>query len=134
MRASLTLSIMMLLTVAGCSGPSYYWYHPDRTLEEAQADYLECREQARRKAEDMINEQHYDRLPPSDNASTVSSSLRDRTRDTDPSGTQDAWRHRYEQSALTEGMRAKGYLRLGTDSVPEGVHTKTISKVGVAGR
>jgi hypothetical protein len=42
MRALVAVSIMMLLAVAGCSGPSFYWYHPDRTLDQAKADYLEC--------------------------------------------------------------------------------------------
>ena len=133
MRALGALSIMMLLTLAGCSSTSSYWYHPDRSLEEAEADYLECQDQAGRKAADMINEQHYDRLPP-DGSSTLSGSLTERARYANPGDTQDAWRERYEQSALTDCMRAKGYLRLGADRVPDGVHTKKLSKGGVAGR
>jgi hypothetical protein len=134
MRASVALSIMMLLTVAGCSSPSFYWYHPDRTLDEAKADYLACQDQARQKADDMISEEHYDRLPPPDDSSVVIDSPTDRARAADPRETQDAWRERYEQSVVTDGMRAKGYLRLGADRVPRGVHTKKLSKGGVAGR
>ncbi len=133
MRALVVCSLMMPLMAAGCSSPSSYWYHPDRTLEEAKADYLECQDQARQKAEDMINEQHYDRLPP-DGSSTLSGSLTERARYANPGDTQDAWRERYEQSVLIDCMRAKGYLRLGADRIPDGVHTKKLSKGGVAGR
>ena len=134
MRASVALSIMMLLMLAGCSGPTSYWYHPDRTLDEAKADYLECQDQARRKAEDMINEQHYDRLPPVGDSSTKGISLTERARYASPGETQDAWRERYEQSVLTDCMRAKGYLRLGADGIPRDLHTKKLSGGGVAGR
>jgi hypothetical protein len=134
MRAFVVLSVMTLLTVAGCSSPTFYWYHPDRTLEEAKADYLACQNQAYQKAEDMIKEQHYDRLPPSGDSSTLSGSMTERARYADPGATQDAWRQRYEQSVLTDGMKAKGYLRLGRDGVPHGVHTKKLAGGGVAGR
>jgi len=134
MRAFVGLSIMMLLTTAGCSSPSFYWYHPDRTLEEAKADYLQCQDQARQKAEEMINEQHYDRLPPASDSSTLSGSITERARYADPGATQDAWRQRYEQSVLTDGMKAKGYLRLGPDRVPRDVHTEKLAGGAVAGR
>ena len=134
MRALVALSVMMLLTLAGCSGPSFYWYHPDRSLAEAEADYLECQDQARHKAEEMINEQHYDRLPPADGASISKGSLTERARYADPSETQDAWRARYEQSVVTDGMKAKGYLRLGADNVPRDLQIKKLSEGGVAGR
>jgi hypothetical protein len=134
MRALVALSIMMLLTLAGCSSPTSYWYHPDRTFDEAKADYLECQDQARRKAEDMINEQHYDRLPPPGDSPAGSGSLTERARYASPGETQDAWRERYEQSAVTNGMRAKGYLRLGADGVPRGVRTEKLAGGGVAGR
>jgi len=134
MRALVALSIMMLLMVAGCSSPSFYWYHPDRTLDEAKADYLACQDQARQKADDVVSEEHYDRLPPSDDSSTVSGSLTDRAQAADPRETQDAWRQRYEQSVVTDCMRTKGYLRLRPDRVPPGVHTKKLDHGGVAGR
>lgn len=134
MRALVALSLVTLLTVAGCSGPSFYWYHPNRTLEEATDDYLACQDQARQKAADLINEQHYDRLPPPDGSLTASGSLTERARYANPGETQDAWRERYEQSVIANGMKAKGYLRLGPDRVPRDLRTKELSEVGVAGR
>jgi len=134
MRALLALSITMLLLTTGCSSPSFYWYHPDRTLDEAKADYLECQDQARQKADDVISEEHYDRVPPPDGSSALTGSLTDRARSADPRATQDAWRERYEQSVLADCMRAKGYLRLRPDRVPHGVHTRKLPLGGVAGR
>ena len=134
MRALVALSILLLLAAAGCSGPSFYWYHPDRTLDQAKADYLACEGQARQKAADMINEQHYDRLPPSDDSVTAPASLTERARYADPVETREAWRARYEQSVIADSMRAKGYLRLQGGRVPSGVHTQKLSDGGVAGR
>jgi hypothetical protein len=134
MRALVALSIMTLLMAAGCSSPSFYWHDPDRTLDEAKADYLACQDQARQKTDDVISEEHYDRLPPPDDSSTVSGSPTERARAANPRETQDAWRERYEQSVLTDCMRARGYLQLRADRVPRGVHTKKFPKGGVAGR
>lgn len=135
MRALAALSAaMMVLALAGCSSPSFYWYHPDRTLEQAQADYRGCLDEARRKAEDMINEQHYDRLPPADDSAPLTGSLTERARYAKPSETQEAWRQRYEQSVITDCMRTQGYLRLGADRIPHGVRTKKFPEGGVAGR
>ncbi len=134
MRALTALSVMMMLALAGCSSPSFYWYHPDRSLDDAQADYLECQDQARHKAADMINEQHYDRLPPTDSSSSGKLSLTDQARYTNPGDAQDAWRQQYEQSVVTEGMRAKGYLRLGAAGVPHGMRTKKMDYGAIAGR
>ena len=40
--------LLLVLAGAGCkSTPSKYWYHPDKTLEEARADCRECTRQAR---------------------------------------------------------------------------------------
>jgi hypothetical protein len=133
MKVLAALSIAMLLVVAGCSSTTFYWYHPDRTLDEAKADYTECLDQARQKADEMITDQHYDRLLPPDGSSVSKISPRDRPAAA-PHDAQDAWREQYEQSVVTNCMREKGYLRIGTDKVPRGVHTKKFSRGAVAGR
>ncbi len=48
MKISAALLIAMLFLAGGCSSPAYYWYDPDRTLAEAKADYMDCRDQAAR--------------------------------------------------------------------------------------
>jgi hypothetical protein len=82
----------------------------------------------------MINDQHYDRLPPPD-GSLTSRDLHAQDRKTrDPREIQDAWQERYEQSVVTDCMREKGYMMLRPDHIPPGVHTKKLSKGAVAGQ
>ena len=134
MKALATVSIAVLFLAAGCSSPAFYWYHPDRTIDEAKADYTECRDQARQKAADVISDQHYDRLPPPD-GSSAARNLREQDKKTgNPRETQAAWRERYEESVVADGMRDKGYMALRPDRIPRGVHTRKLSKGGVAGR
>jgi len=135
MKVLVTLFIAALFLLTGCSSPTFYWYHPDRSLDEAKADYDQCQEEARQKATDMISGQHYDRLPPPEGSSALSTSPQERGRATgNPDETQDAWRERYEQSVISDGMKEKGYLKLSQDHIPRGVHTKKFDKGAVAGR
>jgi hypothetical protein len=134
MKASATLAMALILLAAGCSSSKFYWYRPDRSLEEAKVDYLDCQDQARQKAADAISDEHYDRLAPPD-GSLASRDVRERAGTTgNPRETQEAWRDLYEQSVLADCMRAKGYMMLRPDRVPRGVHTRNLSKGGVAGR
>jgi hypothetical protein len=124
MKILAAICVALLLLLTGCSGPAYYWYHPDRSLEEAEADYRTCQEDAKHKSADMIGGQHYDRLPPPEDASDRSVSPRERNRVAAGAGeTQDAWRDQYERSVIGEGMKAKGYLKLSPEHIPHGVHT-----------
>lgn len=135
MRLLLTLLLVLAFLATGCSSPTYYWYHPDRTLDDAKADFAECLNQAHGKAKDVIDEQHYDRLPPPDGPSAISGSPKDQGRTAeDPDKTQRIWSERYEQSVLNDCMRSKGYLRLRPDRLPRGVHTKKFDQGAVAGR
>ncbi len=134
MRALLLISFLAVLFLAsGCASQTFYWYHPDRTLDEAKADYTECWDEARQKAGDVISGKHYDRLPPPHSSSAAASSPRDRVAAA-PDDAQGAWRDRYEQSVVADGMRAKGYMKLAPDRIPHGVHTKKFGQGGVAGR
>jgi hypothetical protein len=128
MRILFVLVIAMLLWTAGCSSPTYYWYHPDRSLEEAEADYTACQEKARHQAADMIGGQHYDRIPPGGSVDKTGSST------TNTGETQDAWRDQYEQSVIAGSMKEKGYLKLSSDHIPHGAHTKKFDEGAVAGQ
>jgi len=133
MKALVLVSLAVLFLASGCSGSMFYWYHPDRTLEEAKADYTACWDEARQKAADMISGKHYDRLPPPNSSSAATSSPRDRIAAA-PDDAQGAWRDQYEQSVVADSMRAKGYMKLRPDRIPRGVHTKKYGQGGVAGR
>jgi hypothetical protein len=136
MRIATALPIALLLLAAGCSSPKFYWYHTDRTIEQAQTDYCACQDKARQEAADMVSDKYFDRLPPPP-ADTPGShgSLRGQAGPThDPRDTQEAWRQRYEQSALAGCMRGRGYVKLRPDRVPRGVRTRHLSQGAVAGR
>jgi hypothetical protein len=135
MRMPAILAVAMLLLTAGCTSPTFYWYHPDHTLDEAKADFTQCFDHAHRQAGDLITEQHYDRLPPPDGPSAMSGAPQDRGRTAaDPTETQEVWRQRYEQSVLAGCMKDKGYMRLRPDRIPSGVRTQDFDENGVAGR
>ena len=135
MRFWPALSIALLLLLSGCSAPAFYWYQPDRTLEEAKADFTACRDQAHQKAGEVVGNQQYERLPPPDGPSAMKGKLEDQGRTAeDPRDTQNVWRRRYEQSVLNDSMRAKGYLRLRPDRIPRGVHTQKFPEGAVAGQ
>ncbi len=133
MKVLLLVSLAALFLASGCSNSTFYWYHPDQTLDEAKADYTECWDEARQKAGDMISGKHYDRLAPPSSSSASAASPRDRVAAA-PDDAQGAWRDRYEQSVVADCMRAKGYMKLAPDRIPEGVHTKKFPQSGVAGR
>lgn len=42
MKAYLVLMILPAFLLTGCSDVSTYYYHPQKTLEQAQADWLKC--------------------------------------------------------------------------------------------
>jgi hypothetical protein len=134
MKALATVSIAVLFLAAGCSSPAFYWYHPGRTIDEAKADYAECRDQARQKAADVISDQHYDRLPPPDGSSAARNLREPDKTARNPREIQDAWRERYAESVVADCMREKGYMMLKPDHIPRGVHTRKLSQGGVAGR
>jgi hypothetical protein len=135
MKIPALLAIAMPLLLAGCSSPKFYWYHPDRSLDEAKADFTECLDQARRKAGDMLSDPHVEHLPPPNSSSTFRNEpLDQRPSDADASETQEAWRQRYEQSVISDCMREKGYMKVSSDHMPHGVHTKKFDEGAVAGQ
>jgi hypothetical protein len=135
MKALTALTIVTLLVLAGCSSPAFYWYHPERTIEEAKADFGACQDQACQKAADVITDQHYDRVPPPAGPAKARGLSRDPVPSAaDPRETQQAWRERYEQGVLADCMRERGYLKLSADRVPPGVRTHKLPHGAVAGR
>ena len=133
MKVFVLVSLAVLFLASGCATSTFYWYHPDRALEEARADYTACVDEARQKAADVISGKHYDHLPPPGSSAAAATSPRDRI-PAAPDDAQGAWRDRYEQSVVADCMRARGYMKLAPDRIPQGVHTQKFSQGAVAGR
>ncbi|MHC4517136.1 MAG: hypothetical protein ACYTAS_00980 [Planctomycetota bacterium] len=119
MKVFTTLLVLGLLSLAGCAlGPSHYWYHPDRSLEQAKEDFNQCKRRAQQESGEAAASRSSsgdERL--SDNRIDASSS---------PSGA-------YRKNVLSGCMQGKGYLRVRDYRLPSGVRTKDYTTEGVAG-
>jgi len=134
MKVWTAVTAALLFLMAGCSSPAFYWYQPDQPLEEAEADYCECLDQASQTAGDLMGSQHDDRLgPPADKAAPGARHERDRS-PAEAREVRRAWRERYEQGVLADCMRERGYLRLRPELVPRDVRTKKFPHGAVAGQ
>ena len=132
MRMSVILLVVISLLAAGCSRPEFYWYHPDKTLDDANADYCECRDEADRQAAEAVAEEYFDHLRSPAHAPHAYGSPPD-----DGGSANDArmtWGELYKQNAFNGCMRGRGYLRLETHRVPSSLRTKNLPLGAVAGR
>ena len=134
MRTSVIFLAVMPLLAAGCSNPSFYWYHPDRTFEEAKADCFECEDKARRQAAEAVADEYFDHLrSPTDPGYSYDSSRQDDA-STDALDAQATWGALYEQNAFNGCMRSRGYVQLQAHRVRPGLRTKDLPMGAIAGR
>ena len=134
MKVPVTVFTAILLCAAGCSKPAYYWYSPDKTLEQARADYRECRRYARQEAAEAVADEHFDlaRLPSRPPRSYGTA------HDIGPSeGPLDAWTtwgEMYQQNVFDGCMGQRGYARIKAHRLPSDLRTKSFSLGAIAGR
>ncbi len=127
MRAPAVSLVLTILLFSGCApSPTHYWYHPQKTLEQAKADYRECET----RAEAWVAESDV--------------SMADDHRRGDP--ITDDWefyqehqkhpalRASYQRSIIEGCMRGKGYLKVRDYRLPSDVRRKDYETGGVAGR
>jgi len=107
MRVLAALLGLLLFLMAGCElGPTHFWYHPARTLEQARADCELCEERAR--ADEDAAKERTDKTAPEVERGV---------------------------HYIFEGcMEGKGYLKLRDYRLPSNVRKKNYSLGGVAGR
>jgi len=134
MKTSAILLTAVLFLATGCSGSRYYWYHPDRTLEQAKADFDECKRKASREASEAAAEQYIRRTRSPGHAASSYNTPREHDTQDDPDYTWFTWGNPYKQSILAGCMKAKGYTRLPAHRLPDKVRTKTLSLGAIAGR
>lgn len=123
----LTLTLLFLV---GCTpGPTHYWYHPDRTLEQAREDCRACQTRAEEEAAEMA-------------AGTERPEARSQSRAAD-----DGWKFyddqmksrsnlgtMYRENVFEGCMRSKGYVKVKDYRLPSNLRTKSYSMGAVAGR
>ena len=130
MKARTGLLTLALFLLAGCApGPDDYWYHPDKTLKQAKADYCECEARAEKEAREMAADEALAR-----------SRTRSRSADDDWEyyNEQVAARSNpvmvYEKNVLEGCMRGRGYVKVPEHRLPSELRTKDYAQRGVAGR
>jgi hypothetical protein len=134
MKTSATLLMVVPFLAAGCSSPGSYWYHPGKTLEQAKADYYECRHEARREAvaaasDEYVSRTHIPSRSPGSYDSAREGSLLD-----DPLDSWSAWRGLYAQNVFAGRMKQKGYHQVKHYRLPPKTRTTKLSMGAVAGR
>ncbi len=134
MRTSVVFLVVMPLLAAGCSNPSFYWYHPDRTFEEAKTDYCECRDKASRQADEAVADEYFNHLRSPARSGYSYDSLPPDDASADVLDAQATWGELYEQNAFNGCMRSRGYVQLKAHRIRPGLRTKDLPMGAIAGR
>jgi hypothetical protein len=137
MKTQIILWLTVPLFAAGCSTPraEFYWYQPDKTLEEVKAAHAECKCKAQEDAAKMVEDRYFDRLrspldvtdsdpPPSRRSKSADPSLEARAH----------WGEIYKQNAFNGCMQSRGYVKLRAHQVPPHIKTKELPLGAIAGR
>jgi hypothetical protein len=128
MKVLAPLLTLALLLEAGCAlGPRHYWYHPERTLEEAKADYRQCKQWAQQEAGEAVADEHLVDIRSKSRASGDESFGVDRMETSSSLGAM------YRENALSGCMQSRGYLRVKDYRLPSDVRRKSYTPDGVAG-
>jgi hypothetical protein len=135
MKAAAPLIVLLLLAIAGCSQPDFYWYRVDATLEETEADYCACREQARQAAAEVVADEYFDRLRSPLYASDTYAAAGDQGMSpSEALNARTSWGALYEKNALAGCMKGSGYVPLEAHRVPSHLQTKDLPLGAIAGR
>lgn len=131
-----TLAVLpvLLFAAVGCSSkPDFYWFQPDKTLEEVRADYDECESKAQEEAVRAVDEEYFDRLrAPSGIINPDQPPAKSKT---DPTVKAKAeWALLYKQNAFAACMQSRGYIQLRFHQIPPTLKTKELPLGAIAGQ
>jgi len=134
MKAGIVLLTVLLFFVGGCSRPGLYWYRPDKTIEQAKADYCRCEQKARQEAMEAIADDYLDHNftggPPGSYNGPQDSSLSPH----DPFDAWLTWGDTYKRNVFAGCMKQRGYQQVKPYRLPSNARTKSLSMGAVAGR
>lgn len=136
MRIKSIFLVATLFLVAGCSGskPEFYWYQPDKTLEEVKADYAECESKAQEEAVKVVEEEYFDRLRSPTVLSGDEKPQKKKSKSVDPSlQAKVRWGELYKQNAFDGCMQGRGYVKLRPHQISPGLKTKELPLGAIAG-
>jgi len=137
MRTQSVLLLLSLFLAAGCAGPKppFYWYHPDKTLEEVKADYSECESKAQEEAAKMVEDKYFDHLrsPNALAAGEEPPAKKDKSADPELQARTD-WGKLYGRKAFAGCMQSRGYVKLRAYQVTPDLKTKELPLGAIAGK
>jgi hypothetical protein len=140
MKIRTLLLVLALLGVSGCAGskPAFYWYHPDRTFEEAKAEYAECEVKAQEDADAIVEDEYFERLRSPVVLSGDEEAMKKRKRQSksrdSASLARDEWRDLYKQNAFSGCMTSRGYVQLRGYQLSKDFKTKELPLGAIAGK
>jgi hypothetical protein len=140
MKIRTLLLVLALLGVSGCAGskPAFYWYHPDRTFEEAKAEYAECEVKAQEEADAIVEDEYFERLRSPVVLSGDEEAMKKRKRQSksrdSASLARDEWRDLYKQNAFSGCMTSRGYVQLRGYQLSKDFKTKELPLGAIAGK
>jgi hypothetical protein len=135
MKTANVFLMFMLFFVSGCSKPSYYWYHPNKTLEQARRDYSDSRRQARTEAGEAVAEECFDYARSSSRPSSSYSTPREGGMlEDNPHDAWQSWGETYEHNVFAGCMKERGYEKVKAHRLPADVRTKSLPLGAIAGR
>lgn len=137
MRTPFAFAVMLLFLAAGCSGPKpqFYWYRPGRTLEDAKADYSECKAKAQEEAAKVVEDEYFEGLRSPTDLAAGDDPQAKKKKSADPRRQARAeWGKLYQQNAFDGCMQSRGYIQLRPDQVAPDLKTRQLPLGGIAGR
>ena len=128
MKVLATLLALVLFLMSGCSlGPTHYWYHPDRSLDQAKEDFRQCKRRARQEAGEAVADEYLIDARSKSRASDDERFSSDRIESSSSLGAT------YRRNALNGCMQSKGYRHVRDYRLPSDIRKKSYTTDGVAG-
>ena len=134
MKARIVLLTALLFLVGGCFRPGFYWYRPDKTIEQAKADYCWCEQKARQEATEAVADDYLDHNFPVDPPGSYSGPQDSSLYPHDPFNAWLTWGDTYKRNVFAGCMKQRGYQQVKPYRLPSNAQTKSLSMGAIAGR
>lgn len=130
MKVSAVLLALTVFLLVGCApGPTRFWYHPDKTLEQAKVDCRACQSRAEDEAGEMaVEEEHRQARSQSRSSDDGWKFYDEQVKSRSSLGTM------YKKNVFDGCMQGRGYIKVEDYRLPSNLRTKSYSMGAVAGR
>ena len=135
MKTIVSILVLIGLALSGCSRARYYWYNPDKYLNEARQDCRECYDEAvQQSAEDLANE-YYSRSPEM-RQTPFSSTQSNRWSGSEYDALYDStlWTSNDRENLFRGCMKSRGYHLVREDELSRKIRKSSLRTGKVAGK